>query len=142
LRLRIVFDTSTLVGAALRPDSVPERALQRTILFHCLFATAETLGELERVLRLKKFDRFIGMDERLEFAQRLRRDAVQVDLQSELLDEVRGQCRDRNDDVFLAVCRAVKADVLVSSDQDLLIMNPWKGIQILTPAEFLAQVES
>jgi predicted nucleic acid-binding protein len=78
----------------------------------------------------------------LNSRRRLRRDAVQVDLQSELLDEVRGQCRDRNDDVFLAVCRAVKADVLVSSDQDLLIMNPWKGIQILTPAEFLAQVES
>jgi predicted nucleic acid-binding protein len=28
--------------------------------------------------------------------------------------------------------------VIVSSDQDLLVLDPWHGIRILTPAQFLA----
>lgn len=53
-----------------------------------------------------------------------------------------GLCRDARDDMYLALCLAVEADVLVTSDQDLLILNPWNGIHILTPAEFLAEAEA
>src|ERR1700728_1080530 len=123
MNLRVVFDTSTLIGAALRPSSVPEQALQRAILFNRLYATRETLGELERVLRLKKFDRYIGLDSRLGFVEKLRRDASLSSVPKELLAKVRGLCRDRKDDLFLAVCIVVQADVLVSSDQDLLVLH-------------------
>jgi predicted nucleic acid-binding protein len=34
---------------------------------------------------------------------------------------------------------AVQADAMVSSDQDLLVLHPWRGVAILTPAQFLAQ---
>jgi uncharacterized protein len=33
---------------------------------------------------------------------------------------------------------AAEADVLVSSDDDLLMMNPWRGVPVMTAAEFLA----
>ena len=29
--------------------------------------------------------------------------------------------------------------LIISSDQDLLVLNPWRGIPILTPAQFVAQ---
>jgi len=45
-------------------------------------------------------------------------------------------CRDPEDNRFLALVLA--ADALVSSDEDLLMMNPWRGVPVMTAAEFLA----
>jgi predicted nucleic acid-binding protein len=51
---------------------------------------------------------------------------------------VEPSCRDPNDNQFLALAVAAEADVIVSSDKDLLVLNPWRGIPIVTPAEFLS----
>jgi hypothetical protein len=141
MNLRVVFDTSTLVSAALRPESIPEKALQLAIQFHLLYTSEEALEELERVLKLKKFDRYVSLDSRTEFLQKLRRDASRCMVPREVLEEVRGLCRDSNDDLFLALCVAAHADILVSSDRDLLVLHPWRGIPVLTPAQFLSESE-
>jgi predicted nucleic acid-binding protein len=39
--------------------------------------------------------------------------------------------------MYLELAAAVGADVLLSSDADLLILNPWRGIRIISPAEYL-----
>ena len=46
-------------------------------------------------------------------------------------------CRDPKDNKFLEVAVAGKADVIVSGDQDLLVLHPFAGIPILQPAAFL-----
>jgi putative PIN family toxin of toxin-antitoxin system len=46
-------------------------------------------------------------------------------------------CRDPKDNQFLALTLACAADVLVSSDADLLVLHPWRGIPVLSPQEFL-----
>lgn len=140
-KLHVVFDNSTLVGAAIRPGSIPDRALSHAILFHRVFLSDRTLDEFSRVLRQSKFDRYVSSNSRAVFLENLQRDSHLFPLSEELIQEVHGICRDSNDDMFLALCLAVRADVLVSSDHDLLILNPWNDILILTPAEFLAQAE-
>ncbi len=47
-------------------------------------------------------------------------------------------CRDPGDDKYLELALAGQADVIVSSDRDLLDLDPWRGIPIVTPAGFLA----
>ena len=47
----------------------------------------------------------------------------------------RPRCRDATDDKILALVPVCQADALVSSDDDLLVLNPWRGAR---PAEFLA----
>jgi putative PIN family toxin of toxin-antitoxin system len=47
-------------------------------------------------------------------------------------------CRDPKDDKFLALVLAAEADALVSSDEDLLVMSPWRGAPVMTAGEFLA----
>jgi predicted nucleic acid-binding protein len=48
------------------------------------------------------------------------------------------ECRDPKDDKYLALAAAGGADVIVSSDaRHLLSMHPWRGIPILSPADFL-----
>ncbi len=46
-------------------------------------------------------------------------------------------CRDPRNDKFLDVALAGEAAAIISGDKDLLMLNPWHGIPILAPAEFL-----
>ncbi|MBS0643747.1 MAG: hypothetical protein JSS43_28120 [Proteobacteria bacterium] len=49
------------------------------------------------------------------------------------------ECRDPKDDKYLALAAEGGADGMVSSDiRHLLSMHPWRGISILSPADFLA----
>jgi len=59
-------------------------------------------------------------------------------------EAVASSCRDPKDTQFLALALALaaEADALVSSDEDLLVLHPWRGIVIVTLAEFLAKTES
>jgi putative PIN family toxin of toxin-antitoxin system len=140
MTLRVVFDTSTLVGAALQPDSVPDQALNRAILFHQVFACVETLAELEVVLKREKFDRYVDFDSRMAFFQKYQRDSLLDSVLESAVREAQGSCRDDNDARFLALALAARADVIVSSDRDLLVLHPWRGIAIMTPAQFVAQI--
>lgn len=135
---RVVFDTSTLVGAALRPGSVPHQALVHALARCDVCASVQTWLELEKVMQRARFDRYLKSDIRLEFAAMLRQGmhfyaVTQVDE-----DAVHPPCRDAEDNKFLALVRVCQADLLVSSDDDLLVLNPWQGVPVLRPAAFLS----
>jgi len=135
---RVVLDTSTLVSAALKPGSVPHRALLHALARCDACASAQTWLELERVMQRDHFDRYLDRDTRLEFAALLRQSmhffAVTPADEAALLPP----CRDTTDNKFLALVHVCQADVLVSSDDDLLVLNPWRGVPVLRPAEFLS----
>jgi predicted nucleic acid-binding protein len=44
--------------------------------------------------------------------------------------------RDPTDDKFLELAANGRADLIVSGDTDLLALNPFRGIPIVTPAMF------
>ena len=135
---RVVFDTSTLVSAAMRVGSVPHRALVHALETGEVCASASTLAELESVLQRDKFDRYLGAVLRAEFAAIVRRRASLFDVSEVDMANVQPPCRDPKDNQFLALVHACDADVLVSSDTDLLVLHPWQGVPILTPAAYLA----
>lgn len=45
-------------------------------------------------------------------------------------------CRDPKDDMILDLALAAGADVIVTGDKDLVALHPFRGIAILTPAQF------
>jgi len=49
-------------------------------------------------------------------------------------------CRDPKDNKFLEAALAGEADVIVTGDNDLLVLHPFEKIDILRPAEFLARL--
>jgi putative PIN family toxin of toxin-antitoxin system len=49
-------------------------------------------------------------------------------------------CRDPKDDKFLEAALAGKADVIISGDDDLLVLKSIENIPIIPPAEFLAKI--
>lgn len=74
----------------------------------------------------------------MEFFRIFSENVNRVEVTSSDLGGVRGCCRDENDDFILALALAGKANVIVSSDKDLLVLHPWRDIDILTSARFVA----
>ena len=54
----------------------------------------------------------------------------------EIVQQVRA-CRDPNDDRFLEAAVNGRADVLITGDKDLLELDPFRGVAIVTPAACL-----
>ena len=50
-------------------------------------------------------------------------------------------CRDARDDKFLACALAARATLIVSRDQDLLVLEKPFGIEIITPRQFLGRLD-
>ena len=135
---RVVFDTSTLVGAALKPGSVPHLALGRALARCEVCASAQTWLELERVMQRDRLDRYLQRVARVEFASLMRQSMHFFAVTPADEASLQPSCRDAKDDKFLALVQVCRADVLVSSDEDLLVLNRWHGVPVLRPAELLA----
>lgn len=136
---RVVIDTSTLVSAALRAGSVPYQALAKALSSGDVCASEETLSELERVLMRPKFDRYLPRSQRRAFVMVMRRRMRLCVVEEAHLRAVDPPCRDPLDDKFLALALSADADVLISSDEDLLVLHPWRGMPVVTAGEFLAR---
>jgi putative PIN family toxin of toxin-antitoxin system len=139
MKQRAVFDTSTLVGAIIRSNSVPYQALSVALNSYELCVSAETLAELEKVLARQRFARYFSIEARLAFVEVIRSEATKVEVDTPSPLDLTPLCRDPKDIRFLALALAAHADVIVSSDQDLLVLNPWRGIPIVTPTQFMAK---
>lgn len=48
-------------------------------------------------------------------------------------------CRDAMDNKYLELALAAAATIIVSGDNDLLVMNPWHDVRARRPTEKLAQ---
>ncbi len=135
---RVVLDTSTLVSAALRVGSVPHQALLKALGSCELCASSATLNELEQVLKRDKFDRYLNTETRLSFVALIRQHTHLFDVQDADELNVQPACRDPKDNKFLALALVCEAGVIISSDKDLLALNPWRSIPVLTPSDFVA----
>lgn len=97
-----------------------------------VLVSAATLNELADVLAQAKFDRYASLEQRIQFIRLIANTAEFVPI----IHPVR-ECRDPKDDKFLEVALNGRADVIITGDADLLAMNPWREIAILSPADYL-----
>ena len=132
---RFVFDTNAIISAVLLKRSVSRQAFDKAIDQGELLVSAETIDELNRVLGRPDFVKYVTEDERLAFLAVLLREAKLV----EVTEAVR-ECRDPRDDKFLELAVSGKAVCIVTGDQDLLVLHPFRGIWIVTPRGFLDEI--
>ena len=133
-RERVVVDTNALVSRLLLPDSVPGRAVRRAVDDAQLLVSEPVMEELADVLGRPKFDSYVTVEHRQQFLRLLGRVAEIVPI----VYTVR-ECRDPRDDKFLELAVNGEADLIVTGDDDLLVLNPFRGIPIITPAAYLAR---
>jgi putative PIN family toxin of toxin-antitoxin system len=139
---RVVLDTSTLVSAALKTGSVPHQALLQALARCEVCASVQTWRELDQVLQRDRFNRYLPRDLRAEFVVMMRKAMHFFAVTPADEMAVHPPCRDARDNKFLALVQVCQADVLVSSDDDLLVLHPWQGVPVLRPADLLAHLEA
>jgi len=128
--VKVVVDTNVIVsglGFGGRPFDVLLRTFDQD---KQLLASEQTLQELERVMSYEHLP--FTTTEQIQYPRILRLEATIV-APSTTIETV----RDSDDDKFLECAVAGDADCIVSGDEDLLELESYQGIQIITPALFL-----
>ena len=130
--MRVVIDTNVWVSRVLIADPASAQAVDEALSQSQVMVSDATIEELSDVLSREKFDQYVPLDDREHFLRRLLQVTTIVSVISEVTD-----CRDPSDNRFLALALDSNSDFIISGDTDLLSLNPWRGIQIVSPADFL-----
>jgi putative PIN family toxin of toxin-antitoxin system len=132
-----VFDTNVLVSALLYSHGTPRHAFDVALAQGQVLTSFEMLIELGEVLARPKFDRYLLREERERFLQAF----ISVAALIEVVDHV-DVCRDPKDNAVLELALSGGATHIVTGDEDLLVLNPFQGITIITPEQFLADLHA
>ena len=136
--MRVVVDTGILVSALIRPKG--------------------TIGDVLHALRDGRFTAIYSTSMMLEVTEVLSRPRIQekyhiqpdditalinlIRLRGELVipRQTITACRDPKDNKFLEAALAGEVNAVVTGDDDLLVLNPFEGVDILRLAEFLGKL--
>ena len=94
--------------------------------------SAATTTELDEVIHLPRFDRYLSEEERIEFLTTLVHEAELVNVVERVTD-----CRDPRDNKFLELAVSGRVTHIVTGDSDLLVLHPFRGIIVVSPSAFL-----
>lgn len=92
----------------------------------------KTLDELVVTFTKPKFDKYISIKARIAAVNEFERRSILINV----TDTIKA-CRDPKDDIFLSLAVSANAECIITGDNDLLVLNPFRNISIITPAEFL-----
>ena len=129
-----MLDTNVVVSAVLFPQSQPRLVVDNVIRQEALLISSATQSELDDVLLRNRFDRHLHRERRREFLNLVVQEAELVEISQSIT-----ACRDPKDDKFLELPVSGQATHIVSGDNDLLTLHPFRGIPILTPLSFLLE---
>jgi len=138
--IHAVIDTNILVRALIKPEGTVGPVLGRLRDGDYRIAFSEPLlAELVDVLNRPHIREKYGLD--------------QGDIETVLaLILLRGEsisptqridiCRDPKDNIILEVAISAGVDVIVSGDEDLLILSPYERIPVVEPYEFIQMLDT
>jgi uncharacterized protein len=133
MRKNIVLDTNTVLSATLFPLSIVGKAYDKALDNFQPVISSKTYAELDNVFRRSKFDKYLEEADRLLSLESYRQDTIFIEPSATITD-----CRDPKDNKFLELAVACDAQFIVTGDDDLLVLNPYRGITILKSGDFLA----
>lgn len=128
--IKVIFDTniwiSFLIGKRLQ--SVKDLIASQQLI---VVLSEQLLLELKMVTQRPKLKKYFPEQKVEELIQLLL--AVGQKHEPKVINQV---SRDPKDNFLLDLAEVSKAVYLVTGDKDLLVLNPFKGTQIITPADF------
>lgn len=129
--MRVVLDTNVLVSAALKRASIPGMAALVVDQRGGLLKSVATERQLFDVVARPYFASLIEADTRAWLRKLM--DVAELVTVTEKITA----CRDPTDDKFLELAVSGHADLIVTGDADLLVLNRFRDIPIVTPAAFV-----
>ena len=135
LPLRVVFDTNVYISAILTagtPRVVVSESFRREEIE--ILVSEVILTEIERILRLKIRRPLWDI---ITILIAIRQNSTLISPESELLVVT----EDEADNRIIECAFQGKAQYIVSGDRHLLSLKEYQGIRILSPIEFLREIE-
>ncbi len=128
--MRVVVDTNVFVSAALKESSWPGMVIRWLDESGPLLKTAVIEAQVIEVLQRPYFAPKLPA----AYLDKVRRIFSKAELVT-VVERI-AACRDPTDDKFLELAVNGHADIIVTGDLDLLVLNPFRGIPIITPIAF------
>ena len=128
--MKVVLDANVFI-AALITRGICSALLKRCVQKHQVFSSDVVLADVSEHL----LGKFKYTDEEAEEALDLLRSQIALIDAPPLESPV---CRDPDDDHILALAVAAQARCIVTGDKDLLVLERFRGIEILGPSAFAA----
>jgi len=113
-------------------SSIPRQAFDYALDNGTVLMSPATLSEVETVIRRPRFDKYVAEAERIGFLAFLTQHITLLN-PVECIDV----CRDPKDNQFLDIAVCGQASYIISGDEDLLTLHPFRGISIIQPKDFL-----
>ena len=130
-RAFIVIDTNVLTSAGLLPQSKAAQVLALAIEHFVIAQNRDTWHELETRIARPRFDRYFGESGRLRHLVQIAQSIQRFEISAAV-----SVSRDKTDDKFIELAIDSGASILISGDPDLKDVKAYKGVEILSPAQF------
>ncbi|MBW6534502.1 MAG: putative toxin-antitoxin system toxin component, PIN family [Mariniphaga sp.] len=132
--MRLILDTNILVSAFVFKSTTANKVIRFSTQKHTLLFSEPTFKELKSTLLKQKFAGIAELPTIRSFIFNLVRMGEFIEPKTEITE-----CRDPKDNKFLELAIAGNADGIVTGDNDLLVLDPFRYIRIITSKEFLSQ---
>jgi putative PIN family toxin of toxin-antitoxin system len=129
----VVLDTNVVV-AALVSEGLCREVVHRAVRMRILVSSRPLMDELEGTLKRK----FTITPATAAFLRAFRQQ-VQLAEPHALQKPV---CRDPDDDLVLSTALGAGATMIVTGDDDLLVLRSYSGIEIVPPRRFLEHLDA
>jgi uncharacterized protein len=130
---RFVLDANVIVSAALSAHGKSCQAFDFAIATGIVLISDEVVAELSEVLLRPKFDKYSNRDKREAFLDEFLGIAEFVEIKEQI-----NECRDEKDNKYLELAVSGLASLILTGDDDLLVLHPFRQIPIVKIQEFLA----
>jgi len=127
----LVIDTNVWISYLLITPSTFGQKLDQVLKQDAYAFSEATFTELAEVLMRPKFARFSSDATRRDL---LKKTAMAAEWF--MPEEIISACSDPNDDKFLELAVAASAGHILTGDEDLLCLDPFRNIRITTVASF------
>ena len=133
-KLKVVIDTNTIISAPFSEDGNPAKIFELLLLEEILnFTSDEIIAEIKGVFARNRILKYIS-EEKIKF---IVEKYLNFSIKVNPLIKLTVIAEDPDDNIILECAKTAKADYIISGDNHLKVLKKYKGIEILSPAEFL-----
>lgn len=101
-----------------------------------IISSRDQLEEISRVITKPKISRHVQRQHIKEFLILFLKTVELVEIKERVND-----CRDEKDNFILETALSGNVNYIITTDNDLLVMNPYREIKILTVTDFLKKLK-
>ena len=130
--INFVFDTNSIISAHLLPTSIVRAAYNKALEQGVLLHSKDTLSELVQVFFRPKFDKYLPVKERIIAIDLFEKKSFLTDIFIKI-----EACRDVKDNKFLELALSGNAKFIITGDKDLLVLDGFHDIRIISAGDFL-----